>query len=317
VAHLMGDPISDGGQWNMFVALERKHGLVPKSAMPETESSSDTHLMNRALCQVLRKTARDLRAQAAAGDDADQLRKSKDTALSAVHRILAIHLGTPPQDFFWQWTDDEKGFHRDGVMTPLQFAERYVTLPLEEYVCLVHDPRETSEPGRTYTVEYLGNVVGAPPVTYLNVEIDQMRSLASDTIVAGEPVWFGCDTGKMSNVEHGIWDASLYDYEGVYSTDLAMPKADRLVFHESLMTHAMLFIGVDLLDGSPRKWRVENSWGDERGDKGLWTMNDNWFGEHVFEIAVRRSSLSPDLQAALDTEPIVLPAWDPMGALAG
>ena len=45
-------------------------------------------------------------------------------------------------------------------------------------------------------------------------------------------------------------------------------------------------------------------------------MNDNWFGEHVFEIAVRTDALPAQLQAALDADPIVLPAWDPMGALA-
>ncbi|MGH3470624.1 MAG: aminopeptidase C [Nocardioidaceae bacterium] len=316
VAHLLSDPIGDGGQWNMFVALVDKHGLVPKSAMPETESSSNTHAMNRSLCRLLRKTARDMRAQAAAGDDVEQLRKTKDIAVSAAHRILTIHLGTPPTEFFWQWTDDDKGFHRDGTITPQQFAKSYLSIPLDEYVCVVHDPRDTSPRGRIYTVQYLGNVVGAPSVTYLNVEIDQLRDLAQQAIVGGEPVWFGCDTGKMSNGEHGIWDAGLYDYDGVYATELGMTKADRLVYHDSLMTHAMLFIGVDVVDGSPRKWRVENSWGDERGDKGLWTMNDNWFSEHVFEIAVRRGALSPQLQAALDSEPTVLPAWDPMGALA-
>jgi bleomycin hydrolase len=316
VAHLLSDPIGDGGQWNMFVALVGKHGLVPKSAMPETQSSSNTHAMNRALTVLLRKAARDLRGSAAGGAEVDTLREAKDVVLQAAYRMLTIHLGTPPSEFFWQWTDDEKHFHRDGLLTPQQFAERYVTLPLDDYVCLVHDPRESSLPGRTYTVEYLGNVVGAAPVTYLNVEVDRLREFAMRTIVDGEPVWFGCDTGKMSNSDLGMWDAALYDYAGVYSEDLSLTKADRLVLHDSLMTHAMVFIGVDVVEGGPRKWRVENSWGEERGDKGLWTMNDNWFGEHVFEIAVRRDLLPADLVKALDTEPIVLPAWDPMGALA-
>jgi bleomycin hydrolase len=316
VAHLLNEPISDGGQWNMFIALVRKHGLVPKSAMPETYSSSNTRGLNQALTGLLRKAARDLRAEHANGAGVDRLREIKAEILEAAHRMLVIHLGTPPTDFFWQWTDDDKGFHRDGTLTPLEFAERYVTIPLDDYVCLVHDPRESSEPGRTYTVEFLGNIVGAAPVVYLNVDPDTLRDLAMKTIVDGEPVWFGCDTGKMSNTKLGMWDAALYDYNGVYDTDLTMTKADRLVFHDSLMTHAMLFVGVDVVDGKPRKWRVENSWGDESADKGLWTMNDNWFGEHVFEIAVRRSNLPAELQQALDTEPVVLPAWDPMGALA-
>ena len=316
VAHLLQSPAEDGGQWNMFVALVRKHGMVPKVAMPETQSSSATNVMNQRLSAVLRQAARDIRARAAAGDDAETLRALKADALGAVHRVLSIHLGTPPESFLWQWADKDKGFHRDGEMTPSEFAERYVTLPLEDYVCVVHDPRPTSPVGRTFTVEHLGNVVDAPPVVYLNIETDLMKQLATDAIVGGEPVWFGCDTDQMSSTDLGLWDAHLYDYDAVYATVSDLDKADRLLYHASLMTHAMLFTGVDLVDDVPRRWRVENSWGDDKADKGFYTMNGNWFAEHVFEIAVRRDALPPDLQAALSAEPIVLPAWDPMGALA-
>ncbi|MFG2634013.1 aminopeptidase C [Streptomyces sp. NPDC048362] len=314
VAHLLTDPIGDGGQWNMFVALVAKHGLVPKSAMPETDSSSSTRAMNRALQTMLRQGARDLRARA--GEGAEAQREHKREVLAAVHRVLSIHLGTPPQRFLWQWEDKDKNFHRDGWLTPAQFAASYVQLPLDEYVCLVHDPRESSPVGRTFTVEYLGNVVDAPPVVYLNTPMEQLKRLAMDAIVGGEPVWFGCDVAKMMRADAGVWDAGLFDYAGVYDTPFTMDKADRLLHHDTQMTHAMLFTGVDVVDGSPRRWRVENSWGEERADKGFWTMNDSWFGEHVFEIAVRRSALPPELSAALDQPPIVLPAWDPMGALA-
>ena len=317
VAHLLATPAEDGGQWNMFVALVVKHGLVPKVAMPETKSSSNTRLMNRDISTILRQAARDLRAQAADGASEDDLRETKEEVLATIHRLLCIHLGTPPESFVWQWKDADGGFHRDGEMTPLEFAETYVTVPLEDYVCLVNDPRATSPYGRTFTVEHLGNVVGAPPVTYLNVESDLMKSLAAQTIVGGEPVWFGCDTGQMSNADLGLWDAGLFDRAALYGTAPSLLKADRLLHHESLMTHAMLFTGVDLVDDTPRRWRVENSWGTEKGDKGFMTMNDGWFAEYVFEVAVRRDALPAQLQQALTQDPIVLPAWDPMGALAG
>ncbi|MGW7687057.1 aminopeptidase C [Kribbella sp. NPDC054772] len=312
VAHLLSDPIGDGGQWNMFVALVQKHGLVPKSAMPETESSSATAQLNDALRKLLRQGARDLRAL-----DGDETRRDrKREILTTVHRVLSIHLGTPPQKFLWQWKDSDKGFHRDGWTTPTEFAAAYVQLPVDEYVCLVHDPRSTSPVGKTFTVDFLGNIVDAPPVVYLNVEIDLIKKLTQDAIVGGEPVWFGCDVGKQMNADLGFWDAKLYDYSAIYDTEFTLDKAERLVHHETLMTHAMLFTGVDVVDGEPRRWRVENSWGDEKADSGFWTMNDSWFGEHVFEVAVRRSALPAELQARLDDEPIVLPAWDPMGALA-
>jgi bleomycin hydrolase len=312
VAYLLDQVSNDGGQWNMFVALVRKHGVVPKSVMPETHSSSNTDRMNQILQRILRRGALQVRS---ADDDAAR-RECKHEVLDTVHRVLCMHLGTPPERFTWQWTDKDKQFHRDGELTPQAFADKYVALPLEDYVCLVHDPRESSPRNRTFTVEYLGNVVGAPPVVYLNVDLAVMKKAAMDTIVGGEPVWFGCDVDKMKSNALGIWDARLYDLDSVYGASLELAKADRLVAHDTLMTHAMLFTGVDVLDGNPRKWRVENSWGTEHADQGFWTMNDNWFDEFVFEVAVRREHLTAELQAAAGTEPIVLPAWDPMGALA-
>jgi bleomycin hydrolase len=316
VAHLLRTPAEDGGQWNMFVALVRKHGLVPKSAMPETVSSSETGPLNRDLSAVLRQAARDLRAQAAQGASEDELAQRKAETLAVVHRMLSLHLGSPPERFWWQWRDGDKGFHRDGLLTPLEFAARYVTIPLDDYVCVVHDPRPSSPMGRVFTVECLGNVVGAPPVTYLNVDIALIKQLAMDSIVNGEPVWFGCDVGQMYDPEQGTWDATLYDYDSLYRHATDLDKADRLLHQGSAMTHAMLLTGVDVVDGAPRRWRVENSWGEEKADKGFWTMNDTWFAEHVFETAVRRDALPATLRDQLDTEPIVLPAWDPMGALA-
>ncbi|MBO1755616.1 aminopeptidase C [Allobranchiibius sp. CTAmp26] len=308
---VLDEVMGDGGQWNMFVALVHKHGLVPKSAMPETRSSSETGPMNGVLRSLLRQAARDLRA--AKTKDVEGVRAQ---VMSTAYRILAMHLGTPPESVEWQWTDTDKQFHRDGVLTPQEFRDRYVEQDLGDYVCLVDDPRESSPRGATFTVDELGNVVGGVPVRYLNVEPDLLKSIAAASIRDGEPVWFGCDVGKMMAGDRGIWDARLYDYDGIYDTSFALDKAGRLEFHDTLMTHAMLLTGVDLDGDTPRKWRVENSWGDSKADQGFYTMNDSWFAPYVFEIAAHKSRLPQELQDALQQEPIVLPAWDPMGALA-
>ncbi len=316
VAHLFTDPTGDGGQWNMFTALVRKYGLVPQSAMPETTASSSTQQMNRDISAVLRQSARDLRARASSGEDAGQLREGKLTTLQTIYRVLALHLGTPPETVHWQWADKDKGFHRDEEMTPQEFASRYVSLPLEDYVCLVDDPRPEHRKGSTLTVEHLGNVVDGDPVLYLNVDIATAKKAAMESIVDGEPVWFGCDVSQQMHRGDGVWDAALYDYAGVYGTELAMDKETRVRHHDSLMTHAMLLTGVDVLDGRSRRWRVENSWGTTGGVEGYYTMNDSWFDEYVFEVVVNKSRLTPQLRAALEHDPVVLPAWDPMGALA-
>ena len=317
VAHLLNSAVAeDGGQWNMFVAIVKKHGLVPKSFMPETNSSSNTGRMNSVLRNLLRQGAKSIRTAANGEGGAAAARDEKAELLRVIYRVLCIHLGTPPDRFDWQWTDKDRNFHRDGMITPQEFAARYVDLPLDDYVCLVHDPRPSSPVGRTFTVEYLGNVVGGPRVTYLNVDMSLIKDIAASAMAQGEPVWFGCDVGQMMSNEFGLWDAHLFDLPAVYDTEFTLDKSDRLLYGETLMTHAMLFTGVDVLDGTTRKWRVENSWGSDKGKDGFYTMNDSWFDEYVFEIAAKREALPESLCEALGTPPIVLPAWDPMGALA-
>jgi bleomycin hydrolase len=317
VAYLLDRPLDDGGQWNMFVNIVGKYGLVPKAAMPETESSSNTRMMNGVLLNVLREGAAKLRDLIADDQSEAAVKQTKDTLMQTVYRVLCIHLGTPPTKFDWQWQDSDKQFHRDGEMTPREFADRYATLALDEYVCLVHDPRPSSPTGRTFTVAHLGNVIGGEPVKYLNVDIAMMKELTMKTLVDGEPVWMGCDVGKMMHRDSGLWDAGLYDFQSVYQTTFEHDKAERLTYHQTLMTHAMLFTGVDVTDDqTPRRWRVENSWGDEGGRKGFYVMNDSWFDQYMFEVAIHRDRLPAELREAAEQEPIVLPPWDPMGALA-
>ena len=317
VAFLLRNPLSDGGQWDMFTALVAKHGVIPKSAMKETESSANSGRMNASLNYQTRQGAKSIRDAYAEESGLVELRRIKHAVLKVVYDILCIHLGTPPTEVDWQWKDKDGEFTRSGKLTPLEFAASYLQTDIHDYVSLVHDPRESSPEGATFTVEYLGNVVDAPAIRYLNVDIQLMKDITLKMLQDGKPVWMGCDTGKQMHRDLGIWDADLFDYAAVYGTEFDLDKAARLEYHQTAMTHAMMFTGVDVVDGVPRRWRVENSWDDKVGNKGFFLMNDSWFAEYMFEIAVPKEYLPEELQKALDLDPIVLPAWDPMGSLAG
>lgn len=315
---LLTHPIQDGGQWDMFVNLVEKYGVVPKEVMPETESSSNTRLMNANITNKLREFGCRLRQMAHAGADEATLRTEKSAMLEVIYRMLAIHLGEPPRQFLWQWRDKDKEFHRDGVITPQEFRERYVTLDLHDIVCLIHCPQSSKQYNTPYTVAYLGNVVEGYPVRYLNVEMDVFKAATQAMIQDGKPVWFGCDVGKHLDRELGVMDLNLYDYASIYGTDFTMNKAERLDYNQSLMTHAMVLTGVDIDDdGKPRKWRVENSWGDHGGDKGFLIMTDPWFDEYMYEVAVEKKYIPAELLPLLETPATILPPWDPMGSLAG
>jgi len=311
---LLSDPIGDGGQWNMAMNLIRKHGLVPKSAYPESNSSSATRWMNAELKNILRSSACEIRAIVDGGGSIDEARAHKEKRIADIWNMLCIHLGTPPKTFNWQWRDKDNEFHRNGRMTPQQFAAEFVDIDWEDYVCIVNDPR--NEYYQTYTVDFLQNVAGGPPVVYLNVPSKEMKGITQKLLEDGMPVWMGCDVGKGMDRKRGLWDAELFDVGGLYGVEYGMDKADRLRHNQTMMTHAMLFTGVDVVNGRPRRWRVENSWGQDTGQKGYYTMNDSWYDQYMFEIAAPTSYLNEKMQAGLETEPVVLPAWDPMGSLA-
>jgi bleomycin hydrolase len=318
VMWILANPIVDGGQWDMFSNLVRKYGVVPKSVMPETESSSNTRPMNALLLARLREDARVLRTMSTQGATVEAMRERKREMMETFYRMLSIHLGTPPTRFFWEWRDKDEVFHRHGEITPTAFFETYVDFDLDDAVCLINAPTDDKPYEQMYTVQFLGNVVGGDIVRYLNVDIDTLKQAAVAMIRDGIPVWFGCDVGKWLEREMGIMDPAIYEFELVYGTRFELDKAGRLDYGQSRMTHAMLLTGVDIDDaGNPMKWRVENSWGTDLGDQGYMLMSDAWFHEFVYELTVSKAYLSPHLLEVLETEPVVLPPWDPMGALAG
>ena len=317
VQFLLGDVLGDGGQWAMAVSVYMKYGLVPKEVMPESEASTNSRPMNARLRAVLHIGALRLREAIAAGASAEEVDTQRRKILADVWKILVVCLGEPPVRFNWQWRDDEGNFHRDGEVTPHAFYERHVGVDLSEYICLVDDPRPENPKGSMETVEHLGNVVGGRPIRYLNAPVEEIKRIAAAQIAAGEAVWFGADVSQPYDRGLGFFVTGIHDYDGLFDVDFSSTKLERVRSGESAMDHAMLFTGVDLDEaGQPRAWRVENSWGDEPGDSGFFTMDDQWFTDNVFEVVVPKSALPEDLAAAVDSEPIVLPAWDPMGTLA-
>ena len=310
---MMGDVMGDGGQWIMAMNIYKKYGAVPKQFYPETASSQNTSQMNDQLRRLLHQATAHMVA------NPDGIDEIVDRTLEAGHRILTIHLGTPPTSFDWEWTDKDGVFHRDGRITPQEFWKRYVNAGLEDYVCLVDDPRPEHPKGRKIGIEHLGNVAGGDPTEYLNVPVEVMKDCARRLMSEqGLPVWFGADCHPMMDRKAGQWATDLFEYGRVYGVDFDMDKEQRVRFGDSAQNHAMAFVGVDVADDgrTTNRWRVENSWGGDIANKGYFTMSDDWFSQYVYEVAVPKSMLSDQYRQAFDQDAIMLPAWDPMGALA-
>lgn len=313
---LLKDPVQDGGQWDMFTNLIRKYGAVPKYLMSETYSSSNSHMMNEILTSKLREYAAELRNQSKEAKTADQLREIKQQQLSEFYRLLVFFLGDPPEKFDFEYKDDEKVYHIDEGLTPVKFFDKYVSVNPDDYISLINAPTEDKPFNRTYTVDYLGNVIDGKKVLYLNIDIETLKEMTLKQLQNNEPVWFGCDVMKFMDKDSGIMDSRLFLYDEALETPFHFTKAERLLYGESLLTHAMVFTGVNLVNEKPTRWKVENSWGDEQGQKGFFVMSDKWFDEYNFQVIIQRKYLPEQLLNLFKEEPVVLPPWDPMGSVA-
>lgn len=319
--------VGDGGWWNYVTGLIGKYGVVPASVMPETHSSENTRTMNKVLERLLRARAVGIREAAKKGATVADLRELKKKALAEVYRFLSINLGEPPTEFQWRHRLKKSGDNEaDKQMemslppveekltawqtyTPMTFYREYVGLDLEDFLCLYNDPSQ--EFGAHYRFHRARNIAGAREMSFVNVPITEMKKTGVKSVLANEPMWFAVNMGVDQSSKHGLMEVDLYDYETLFGLDLGMSKADRARFGAGASNHAMVLMGVDLKEGEPQKWLVENSWGDTKGRQGQWTLYDEWFSEHVYTIIVNKMHLSPETLAVFEQKPTVLPAWYP------
>ncbi|KAG9290653.1 hypothetical protein G9A89_011616 [Geosiphon pyriformis] len=313
IQYLLYNPVQDGGQWDMVINLLEKYGVTPKAAFPESYNSSNSGRVNWLVTTKLREFAYQLRQMHASGQSGHSLRSAKVKMMEDIYRILAISLGEPPKVFDWSFRDKDGKYHHHEGLTPKRFLEM-IGYKAQDAFSLVNDPRNPYL--SLYTVAYLGNIQGGHPIRYVNIKIEEMKRLAVQVLRSGKPVWFGADVGKFSNTPLGILDNKVYEYELAFNVKFKLDKAERLKYGDSLMTHAMVFTGVNLENGKPVRWRVENSWGEDRGQKGYFVMSDDWFSEWVYQIVLEKKDAPKELLDVLQQKPQVLPAWDPIGALA-
>lgn len=303
--------IQDGGQWDMLTANIKKYGLVPQDVMPETYSSSHTHALNALLSRRLRKftvAVRELK-------DENKILALKEETLRDVYSMLCSSFGVPPTEFTFEYVDKDKKYHAESGLTPQTFYEKYVGVNFDNYISLINSPREETPFYDTFTVKYLGSVVGHP-VKYLNVPMEVFKQAVIDQLKDGEVVWFGSDCGKFGDRKGGTWAPEMFDYESLFGVDFSMSKTNALYSGESAMNHAMVITGVNLENGHSTKWKIENSWGEDIANKGYFVASDVWFDEYVYQAVVDRKYLSKEVAAAADKEPKKLEPWDPMGTLA-
>ena len=312
---VLNNTTGDGGQWDMFANVVKKYGVVPKNVYPETFQSSNTGVMSRLVDVELRKFA----AKAKKLSDAKgfkAVRAEKDRLYAKIVNLFYSCYGVPPTQFDFEYVDKDGVYHLEKDFTPKSFFDKYVGAEVDEFVSVINAPTEDKPFGKSFTIDYLGNVVGGKPVTHLNVKMDRMIKLILSQLKDDQIVWFGSDVSYYGDREAGAWDDKAFDYETAFELDFDADKAEALDYGISAMNHAMCIVGVNLVKGKPTKWKIENSWGTDVAKKGFYIMSDSWFKKYTYQAVVNKKYLTEEELAAYNAEPIHLKPWDPMGSLA-
>ncbi len=314
VSFFFRSPLNDGGTFCGVSDLVDKYGLVPKDVMPETFSSDNTAKATSLIKSKLREFGLELRKMANAGSKQYDIKQAKTRMLSEIYRMLSLTLGTPPTEFTYAFKDqDGRPVTQRKTYTPMTFAKEILgnkTLN-GSFIMVMNDPRR--EYYKTYEVEFDRHTYDGTNWKYLNLPMEDISRLAIDVLKDGQKMYSSYDVGKFLDRERGYCDIENYDYASLFDTTFGMDKAQRIMTFDSGSTHAMTLTAVDLdADGNPIKWKVENSWGADNGQKGCLIMTNEWFNEYMFRLVVDKKYVSSSMIKQYEQTPIMVMPEDPL-----
>ena len=307
-------PINDGGTFCGVADLVDKYGLVPKQIMPETFSSDNTSKATSLIKSKLREYGLVLRDMVAAGKKQTAIKAEKTRMLTDVYRMLCLVFGEPPTQFDYAFTD-KKGVAKTETKTytPMSFAKEILgdKQIKGSFIMVMNDPRRDYY--KTYEVDLDRHTYDGTNWKYLNLPMDDIARLAIASLKDGRKLYSSYDVGKFLDRKRGYCDVNNYDYGSLFGTTFGMNKAQRIMTFDSGSTHAMTLTAVDLdKEGNPVKWKVENSWGADWGQKGCLIMTNEWFNEFMFRLVVDNKYVPENIMKMYNQKPIMLTPEDPL-----
>ncbi len=300
-------PIGDGGTFCGVADLAEKYGLVPAEVCTETYSAENTSKMRALLKSKLRQMGLQLRN---AGSKA-KAEKLKPSMLAEVYHMLVMTLGEPIKTFSYTFRNKDGKALNTKQFTPKTFYDEVVGRPLNgSFIMVMNDPRRPYH--KTYEVEYDRHTYDGHNWKYLNLPMEDIEQLAIAQLRDGRKLYSSYDVGKQFDRKRGYLALDNYDYASLFG-DFTMNKAERIATFDSGSTHAMTLTAVDLeADGKPLKWKVENSWGGDHGQKGCLIMTAEWFREYMFRLVVDKQYVPENLLREAEQKPIMVMPEDPL-----
>ena len=159
-----------------------------------------------------------------------------------------------------------------------------------------------------YEKEESSKISGERNNMSLNLPPKEFQSLIIKQLKTNEPVYFYCST--TSKRIDGIWIDLMERYGDIFEIDLNLDNNSIQKTNGLTNTHCMLITGVNIIDNRITKWKIENSWGSEYGNKGYYIATNDWINKYVYRIVINKNILSSKQRSILEQEKILIGKWD-------
>ena len=307
-------PIGDGGTFCGVADLADKYGLVPMEVMPESFASDNTSKARQLIASKLREYGLQLREMVQKGKKPASVEKAKQRMLTQIYHMLQYTIGNPPEKFTYAFKNKNgEATGQAKEYTPMSFYKEVTGGKTINgtFIMVMNDPRR--EYYKTYEVELDRHTYDGHNWKYVNLPMDDIEQMAIATLKAGHKLYSSYDVGKMLDRKRGYADTENFDYGSLFATTFTMDKAQRIATFDSGSTHAMTLTAVDLdRKGKATKWKVENSWGADWGQKGYLIMTDRWLREYMFRLVVPNEFVPEKIMQAYQTTPVMVMPEDPL-----
>lgn len=289
--NILKNPVEEVGNWKTFVGIVKKYGLVPMTVMPITIEGENSSRVTNLFSETVRSYAITLLELKKQNKNMEELRKIKLKMLADNYEFLSKVYGEPVKTFNYNYIDKDRNNVTLKNTTPNQFVEQFLSIDIENFAFISNVPKKNRKYGEKLKNPSSININKMKYVEFLHISVQELKELSIKQLKDNIPVMVGIYIRKFSDKISGVLDTRLYDYESLVKYK-NLNKEDGMLLGDIELHHWMTITGVQIEEGSPKRWKVEDSYGDKEKVNGYYIMNDNYFDKYVFTVIIDKKYLS-------------------------